>query len=102
LSLLAETGLAGAIPFTIFLLSLLVFGGVAAIRLTRRGYIWALGIFVGFVSMAIHMWAISSLTNTATWFVYGLVASLVVVARRKQPRIVASLPSRRHQILAAR
>lgn len=102
LSLLAETGLAGAIPFSIFLLSLLVFGGIAAIRLTRRGYIWALGIFVGFVSMAIHMWAISSLTNTATWFVYGLVASLVVVARRKPPKITGSFPSRRHTMLAVR
>ena len=94
LSLLAETGLAGAIPFAIFLLVLIGFGGVAAVRLTRRGHIWALGIFVGFISMAIHMWAISSLTNTATWFVYGLAASLVVVARRKQPRVTAFFPQK--------
>jgi O-antigen ligase len=102
LSLLAETGVAGAVPFVVFLLVLLGFGGVAAIRLTRRGYIWALGIFVGFVSMAIHMWAISSLTNTATWFVYGLVASLVVVARRKQPRVAVSFPPRRQTVVGVR
>lgn len=81
LSFLAENGLFGAIPFGLLLLNL-GFGGLrSAIILYKRGAIWGAGIFASFVGMSIHMWTISSLSNTAAWFIYGMAAALIVTAR---------------------
>lgn len=80
---LAETGLAGSLPFACLLVVLSVRGLRAGVRLARKQQVWAPGILVSFVTMSIHMWAINSLTNTANWFVYGLVVALIQISRQK-------------------
>lgn len=74
---LAENGLVGSIPLGVLILFLAVRGGLAALRLARRGETWALGIYAGFIGMSIHLWTLSGLSGTVTWFVYGLVAALI-------------------------
>jgi len=82
LGFLAETGLAGAIPYGLLLISLTVRGSLSALRLVRRGQFWPAAVLGTFVGMSIHMWAINSLTGSSTWFVYGLVAAMIVTASR--------------------
>ena len=81
-SFLAENGIVGAVPLAFLLLVLAVGGYGAAGRLARRGQVWALGVYAGFIGMSIHLWALSGLTSTATWFVYGLVAALIMLDRQ--------------------
>ena len=81
IALLAETGLAGCLPFGILLLLLVVKGCKAAMILSRQEEIWALGIYVGFLMMSLHLWALAGLTNTGPWVMYGLVAALILTAR---------------------
>jgi len=84
LDLLAESGLAGAVPFAILLIILSWRGAKSVIRSSRNNRFWILASFLGFVQMSIHMWAIASLTNTANWFIYGLAAAAIVVSNRKE------------------
>jgi len=64
------------------LITLAVRGSFSALRLVRRGDFWPAAVLGTFVSMSIHMWAINSLTGSSTWFVYGLVAAMVITAGR--------------------
>ena len=82
IALLAETGLAGCLPFGILLLLLVVKGCKAAIILSRQEEPWALGIYVGFLMMSLHLWAMSGLTGTGPWVMYGLTAALISTARK--------------------
>ena len=75
---LAEFGLAGIIPFGLLLLLLLIRGFKASLLAVKVGEITALAIFVSFIQMSTHMWVISSLTNTTTWLIYGLVAAMIM------------------------
>ena len=75
---LAETGVMGALPYTALLLSLAFSGFKRALRLLRGKQYWALAVLVGFVQMSAHLWSMASLANTATWFVYGLVAAMTL------------------------
>ena len=43
-----------------------------------------MGIYVSFLSMGIHMWTISAFTNTATWLKLGMVAGIIVIAKRSR------------------
>ena len=83
IAFLAETGLAGSLPFVTLLLVLGLRGLKSSLALARRGQVYALGIYAGFLGMSVHMWSINSLTNTANWFLYGLAAALIVVAGRQ-------------------
>ncbi len=76
-ALLAETGLVGTLPFAVLALVLLVGGGRAAWRHSRREELWAIPVYAGFVGMCLHLWSLSGLTGTAAWFVMGLVAALM-------------------------
>lgn len=76
-ALLGETGLAGTVPFLILHILLFAGGFSASIGLARRGEIWAIAAFAGYVGMSIHLWTLSGLTGTGTWFVYGLVAGMI-------------------------
>jgi O-antigen ligase len=89
-SYLAETGLAGAIPYAILLLALLFSGARAAVRLAREGQVWASGLFACFVGMSIHLWSLAGLQNTATWLVYGALAGAIMTAGE-----TTAVPSRR-------
>lgn len=82
LGFLAECGLLGAVPYGLLLLTLALKGGSAAFFLAKRGQYWAAGVYAGFVGMSIHMWVINSLTNSANWMVYGLVAALIIIGRQ--------------------
>ena len=79
---LAETGLAGTTPLALLLLYLLVSGAGSAWAHGRRGEWWAIAVYAGFLSMCAHLWVLSGLTNTATWFVLGLVAGLIQSEQR--------------------
>lgn len=81
-ALLAETGLAGVLPFAVLLMVLAGAGLAAAVRLAAQGEAWALSIYVSLLTMSVHLWTISALTNTTAWFTYGMVAGLIVRARR--------------------
>lgn len=87
IALLAETGLAGCLPFGVLLLLLVVRGCKAAIILVQREEVWALGIYVGFLMMSLHLWALAGLTSTGPWVMYGLVASLISTARKDDDNI---------------
>lgn len=81
---LAETGLMGTLPLVTLLIYLAVRGLQAAIRLARQEEYWALGIYVAFVTMGVHLWVLSGLTGTSTWMVYGMVAGIVERINRIQ------------------
>lgn len=102
---LAESGLVGTIPLGIFLLILIVYGYRYAIVLGKEGQIWAIGFYAGFIGMSIHLWALSGLTGTVTWFVYALVAVVIVLGRdqaRKEKKKRASRFSLPHTRSRAR
>jgi O-antigen ligase len=82
ISFLAETGLAGSVPFALLLLILFFAGYRAVGHLVRYGHIWAAGVYAGFIGMSIHLWTLSGLTGTAPWFIYGMVAGLIVLERQ--------------------
>lgn len=75
---LAETGLAGALPLLALLGWLALRGGAAAVRLTRRGHCWAATAYGSFLAVSAHLWTLSGLTGTEPWFIYGWVAAAIV------------------------
>ena len=77
IALLAESGLVGIVPFALLHLLLFSRGFPAAINLARRGDVWPIAFFSSYVGMSIHLWSLSGITGTTTWFVYGLVAGLI-------------------------
>ena len=77
MALLAETGLVGFTPFVALIAALALRGGYAALRLARHGEFWAIAVYGGFIGMSIHLWTVSGLTDTFTWFTYGLVAAMI-------------------------
>jgi len=81
---LAETGLIGSIPLLVLILMLAFQGVKSAVSHARRGDLWALSVMTSFVGMSIHMWTISALAGTVTWFAYGLVAALIVLEHHFQ------------------
>ena len=81
---LAETGLIGSIPLLVLILMLAFQGVKSAVSHARRGDLWALSVMASFVGMSIHMWTISALAATVTWFAYGLVAALIVLEQHFQ------------------
>jgi O-antigen ligase len=80
IALLAETGLAGTLPFAVFWFSLAFRGYKAAVRLARQEEIWALGIYVGFLMMSLHLWVLTGLSTTGTWVIFGLAAAMIITA----------------------
>jgi O-antigen ligase len=81
LSFLAENGLLGSVPFSILLIFLASAGWKAAIYLITQEQNYGVMIYASFIGLSVHMWAISAVTNTSTWFIYGLVATIIVLAR---------------------
>lgn len=79
-SFLGETGLLGTLPLVVLLLYLAIKGGLSAIRLTRQNELWTIPVYASFIGMSIHLWTLSGLTGTVTWFVYGIVAGMIIYA----------------------
>lgn len=97
ISVLAETGLAGAVPLAMLLVGLGVRGLRTAVRAARMGDIWPVAIFVSFVSMSLHLWVLSGLTGTAPWFIYGLVAATTARVEAVRAVRVTAVRSLGHQ-----
>lgn len=90
-ALVSETGLFGTVPFAILLATLGFSGLRTALIMSRRGETWGLAMFASFVGISVHLWSLSGLTNTSTWFVYGLIAGMIQrEALRKQASIAKS------------
>jgi len=81
---LAESGLIGSLPLLVLILMLAVQGLKAAVGSVRREDLWAISVMASFVGMSIHMWTISALAGTVTWFAYGLVAALIILEHQFQ------------------
>jgi hypothetical protein len=82
LGLLAETGIVGTLPYLILMLILIIMGFSAAVRLGSAGHLWAIGIYSGFIGLSVHFMGFTGLTNTGTWFIYGLVSGMIMIAHR--------------------
>jgi O-antigen ligase len=91
---LAETGLVGTIPLAILLITLAVNGLRATMGLARRGEIWAIAAYAGFVSMSIHLWTLAGLGSTGPWLIYGLVAGVIERSASLQQEATVSLSER--------
>jgi O-antigen ligase len=87
IALLGETGIAGCLPFGILLLLLVVRGCKAVIILARRQETWALGIYVGFLMMSLHLGVLAGITNTGPWVMYGLVAAMISIAQKDSDKM---------------
>jgi O-antigen ligase len=84
LGLLAETGLAGVLPFAALLGLLLAGGAASAYRLARRGEPWAAGAWASALAVSVHLWTLSGLSGTLPWFVFGLTAGVMERDRRRR------------------
>jgi O-antigen ligase len=80
-ALLAEGGLAFAVPYGLMLLWLCVAGMRSAVVLARHGELWGLAMVPSLAGMSIHFWTLSGLTGTAPWFLYGMTAAMIYRAR---------------------
>jgi O-antigen ligase len=85
---LAEYGLAGAIPYAFLLITLVIKGFFTTIYFVRKNDFIHLAVFLSLVQMSIHFWAIASLTNTAAWFVYGLSAASIMLREKDRDKCV--------------
>jgi O-antigen ligase len=83
LGFLAENGLVGALPLAILLIIFAIAGLKAATFLLRQEQYWGVMIYTSFIGMSVHMWVMSAISNTATWFVYGMVAVMIILADAK-------------------
>jgi O-antigen ligase len=77
IKVLAETGIAGAIPLAALLSLLLLCGIPASLALARAGETWGLAVMASLAGMCLHLVALSGLTNTAPWFIFGLAAAVI-------------------------
>jgi O-antigen ligase len=78
IQVLAETGLAGALPLLALLLTLAWHGSRAAVAQAKAGETWTLPLLAGCACMSLHFWTLSGLTSTATWLLYGMLAGVAV------------------------
>lgn len=83
--LLAETGLFGTVPFAALFLTAATGGLLAAVKLKRKGYAFAPFAYASFCGMSVHLWSLSGLTGSATWFTYGFVIGMIYLARSLPP-----------------
>lgn len=90
IAFLGETGLVGTIPFLFLHLSLILGGLSASIRLAKHGHVWPIAVFCSYIGMSIHLWSLSGLTSTSPWFIYGMVAGIIVRATIYQDKEVHS------------
>jgi O-antigen ligase len=75
-AVLAESGLAGALPLAA-LLSVLAWQGCCAARLRAPQESWVIAVYASFIAMSAHLCTVAGLTGAAPWFVYGVVAALI-------------------------
>lgn len=86
---LAEFGLAGSIPLALLLITLAFQGSRTTMKALRVGNVVPLPIILSFFQMSLHMYVISSITNTGTWFIYGLVGAAIMSYRKTNEDVCA-------------
>jgi O-antigen ligase len=74
---LAEFGSLGSIPLVILLAVLTVRGLMTTRKAIVRRDVVPLAIYLSFLQMSIHIWVITALTGTVTWFIYGLLMAVI-------------------------
>ena len=74
---LAEFGLLGSIPLVILLAVLTVRGLITTRRAIVQRDLVPLAIYLSFLQMSMHLWVITALTGTVTWFIYGLLMAVI-------------------------
>lgn len=79
---LAETGIVGGGGLTLLVLSIGWLGVKNATRGLRRGMLWPVGTFCGFIGMSIHLWVVSAMMSTMVWVVYGVIGGISVWLER--------------------
>lgn len=83
LGVLAENGLAGAVPLILLLLYLSIEGGISTVKNLKQNQFSALYVFIAFIQMSAHFWVLAGLTGTSTWFIYGLVGGMIMLVKRE-------------------
>lgn len=84
IKVLAETGVAGTLPLIALLAALFLSGFPASIALARSGETWGLAVMASMAGMCLHLTALSGLTNTAPWFIFGLAAAVSERSRKRR------------------
>jgi O-antigen ligase len=84
IKVLAETGVAGALPLIALLAALFGSGFPASIALARTGETWGLAVMASMAGMCLHLTTLSGLTNTAPWFIFGLAAAVTERSGRRR------------------
>ena len=74
---LAEFGLLGSIPLVILLAVLTIRGFITTRRAIVQRDLVPLAIYLSFLQMSMHLWVITALTGTVTWFIYGLLMAVI-------------------------
>lgn len=74
---LAEFGLVGSIPLAALLILLTVRGYKTSRSAIKKNDLVPLAIYISFIQMSVHMWVLTALTGTVTWFIYGLVTAII-------------------------
>lgn len=93
---LAEFGLLGSIPLAVLLIILTLRGYKTALSSIKRNNLVPLAIFISFIQMSVHMWVITALTGTVTWFIYGLLTAVIKRgASQNNPKDPITTPRRR-------
>jgi hypothetical protein len=82
LLILAEGGGTQMFVYLSMLVWLLVEGGRSTVLLARKGEMWGIVFFSGFLSMSLMLWSLSSIADTVPWIVYGCVAAIIYRARK--------------------
>lgn len=93
---LAEFGLVGSIPLAVLLIILTVRGYKTALSSIKRNNLVPLAIFISFIQMSVHMWVLTALTGTVSWFIYGLLTAVIKRgASQYNPKDLVPAPRRR-------
>ena len=87
LAYLAETGLFGFIPFVVLLIILIFRGFTNTKYFLSKSQFWALAIYLSFIQTSIHMWVITALNNSGTWFIYGLTGAIIMLGQSEEQKM---------------
>ena len=83
IAFLAEIGLVGSLPLALLIIIMLFSGFNTAVFALKKNDMVPLAAFTAFIQMSIHMWVISAFGGTGPWFIYGLVAGMIMVYQKK-------------------
>jgi O-antigen ligase len=74
---LAETGLLGTTPYVLLIGSLCLLAIPTILEAMRHQDYEFLFAFASFVGLSVHLYAISGLSSTSPWFIYGYIVAII-------------------------